>query len=62
MDLGFFPIFTLPAKFNDTMISRYSLIDQVWINFNTGRQHSSGIVLLPLTDHFLIFYAFKTKF
>ena len=57
---GFFPVITIPAKINEgNLITPYSLIDQVWVNFMTGSDHDSGVVVFPLTDHFPIYYMFK---
>ena len=57
---GYFPVVTLPAKFNENNhITPFSLIDHIWTNFKTGTNHESGIVLFSLTDHFPIYYMFR---
>ena len=61
LSYSFFPIITLPSKHNyDNIITRFSLIDQIWGNFFEGSDHFSGIVNVSITDHFPIFYMFKT--
>ena len=61
LSAGFFPVITIPAKINEgNPITPYSLIDQVWVNFKTGTEHDSGVVVFPLTDHFPIYYMFKS--
>ena len=52
---------TVPAKMNENSpITPYSLIDQLWVNFKSGFHHDTGVVLLPLTDHYAIHFMFKT--
>ena len=37
---NYFPIITLPAKINENNnLTKYSLIDQIWSNFSSGRDH-----------------------
>ena len=59
LELGYFPINKIAAKINDSGITRYSLIDQIWANFHEGCFHSAGVVEFPLTDHFPVFYLFN---
>ena len=60
LGFGFFPIITIPAKINEnSVITPYSLIDQIWVNFSSGTNHDSGALVFPLTDHFPIHYMFK---
>ena len=61
LNYSFFPVITLPSKHNtENVITRFSLIDQIWVNFFEGIDHYSGVVNVSLTDHFPIFYLFKT--
>ena len=56
---NYFPIITLPAKINENNnLTKYSLIDQIWSNFTSGRDHISGVIDNLITDHLPIFYAF----
>ena len=43
---GFYPVVTVPAKINENSpITPYSLIDQLWVNFKSGSHHDAGVVL-----------------
>ena len=60
LQYSFFPIITLPAKYNDDSIyTPYSLIDQIWSNSLIGDDQKSGIIRAPITDHYPIFYLFS---
>ena len=60
---NYFPVITLPAKINENNhLTKYSLIDQIWSNFTSGREHISGVIDYLITDHLPIFYSFHTKF
>ena len=60
--ISFFPIITIPTKLNDnSIVTRFSLIDQIWSNFKYGYDHISGVIRFSLTDHYPIFYVFKDK-
>ena len=58
---NYFPVITLPAKFNDdNLITKYSILDQIWCNFDNPHGQFSGIINFLLTDHLPIFYVFKS--
>ena len=62
LGFGFFPAITKATKFNElNTITRYSLIDQIWCNFQTGSLHKSFIIDHEITDHFPILYIFKVR-
>ena len=62
LGFGFFPVITIPAKLNENSVNTtYSLIDQIWVNFSSGTNHDSGVLVFPLTDHFPIHYRFKNS-
>ena len=59
MEFGFFPVISKAAKINSgNSITQFSLIDQIWVNFKTGISHAAGIVKVPITDHYPVFYLF----
>ena len=59
---NYFPVINIPAKFNETnMITRFSLIDQIWSNFHQGHKWLSGVLNYSLTDHLPIFLTFQIK-
>ena len=62
LSYGYFPMINRPAKINEeNPITKYSLIDQIWVNFLDSQNFNSGIILYKLTDHFPIYYSFKNN-
>ena len=45
---------------NETI--RFTLLDQIWTNFDYGISRISGVITTVITDHFPIFYVFKNNF
>ena len=55
LSLSFWPIINKPAKVNpDNITTRYSLIDQIWSNFELSYNNICGILHVVQTDHFPI--------
>ena len=52
---NYFPVINIPAKFNETnVITRFSLIDQIWSNF--GFNFDAGVFDdIRISDHFVNF-------
>ena len=61
LSLSHFPIIKLPTRYNDNIgaICRFTLIDHIWCNFLPEGGCRSGIITLPITDHFPVFFVFK---
>ena len=56
---NYFPIITLPAKINENnLLTKFSLIDTIWSNFISGKEHTSGKIDKLITDHLPIFNIF----
>ena len=54
LSMSFFPIVTLPTKYNDgNLITPFSLIDQIWSNFMPVGNCTAGV------DHYPIYYLFE---
>ena len=61
-ELGFSPVITAPTKVNvDNNITRFSLIDHIWIS-NTTKNLMSCIFPLDITDHFPVSAFLKFPF
>ena len=59
---SFFPVINLPTRINENnVLTKFSLIDQIWTNFKAGTDHVSGVVQTSITDHYPIYYMFKTN-
>ena len=65
---NFFPVITKATKINDNninsnfnIITRFSLLDQIWCNFKSGCDHIANIITLPITDHFPVTYSFNNN-
>ena len=63
LSLSFFPLIKLPTRYNDNTgaVCKFTLLDHVWCNFLPDSDSKSGIITLPITDHFPVFYVFKQK-
>ena len=56
---NFISVINSPSKYNpNNPITKYSLIDQIWVNF-THLNISSGVICDDISDHFPIFMHFK---
>ena len=63
LSFNYFPIIDKPTKLNpNNPITKYSLLDQIWTNFIDGSDHTSGIIHFSITDHFPVFYIFKSYY
>ena len=59
---SFFPVINLLTRINENnILTKFPLIDQIWTNFKIGTDHVSGVVQTSITDHFPIYYMFKTN-
>ena len=69
LEHSFFPVITKASKINDNdnndnnlnVVTPFSLLDQIWCNFKSGRDHISNIITLPITDHFPVAYTFNNN-
>ena len=60
LSFGLFPIINKPTIFHESNpITKYALLDHVWVNFNHGSNHMSGIVEFAISDHLPVFYMFS---
>ena len=35
------------------------MLDQIWCNFKNGTGHIAGVLKIPISDHFPVFYNFN---
>ena len=55
-------IVNFPTVINENnVITKYSLIDQIWINFGNWVSHRSGIIEYLITDRLPMFYVFSKQ-
>ena len=58
--LGCFPVITYPSMFHaNNPTTKFSLIDQIWVNFVIGSNHLSGIINHLISDHLPTFCMFN---
>ena len=58
-ELGLFLVTTIPTKYNpDNLITKYSLIDQIWTNI-PNKVTNSGVIPVEITDHFPVIASFE---
>ena len=56
---NFLNMINLPTVINENnTITKYSLIDQIWTNFDRHVNQLSGVIDYLITDHLPIFYVF----
>ena len=60
---NYFPVITRPTRINENVnrVVPFSLVDQIWSNFNHGLCSMSAVVKSTISDHFPILYVFKLK-
>ena len=52
----------LPTMINENnVVTKYSLIDQIWVNFSSYVSHCSGIIEYLISDHLPMFYVFSKQ-
>ena len=58
-ELSLFPVITIPTKYNpENLITKYSLIDQIWTNI-PNKVTTSGVIPVEITDHFPVMASFQ---
>ena len=58
----FHPVIRKGTRINcNNEVIKYTLLDQIWTNFDDGVSRLSGVITTTITDHFTIFYAFKNN-
>ena len=60
LEKNFYPVITRATKINqNNIITPYSLLDQIWCNFKNGSCHIAGVLKIPISDHFPVYYNFN---
>ena len=61
LECGMLPVITIPTKINPgNVITRYSLIDQIWTNI-TNKVTNSFVIPTEIADHFPVSASFNLK-
>ena len=63
LSFNLFPVLTIPTMIHENnVVTKYSLIDQIWSNFKKGLHHLGGVIDYLISDHLPMFYIFSCNF
>lgn len=52
MGHGFFPFINRPSRLSpNNPFTKYSLLDQIWLNFSPDYNIDSGVIMVDISDH-----------